>query len=134
MNRNKIFILIGILQIVSILNMMPFYYRLVSNSVASSNMYDQTNILFYGSHIVLFLMVLVSIFLYFRQNRYALRLYYFESVLRIMIFTTTFGFILKLNILVQDQVIYNYLAVLVVALEVIRLIISILLDIKWKTT
>jgi len=134
MNRKKIFVLIGILQIVSMLNVMPFYYRLVSNSAVLSNMYDQTNILFYGSHIFLFMMVLVSVFLYFRQNRYALRLYYLESVLRVLIYTTTFGFILKLNILFKDQVLYNYLVVTVVALEVIRLIISILLDIKWKTT
>ena len=135
MTRKKIFIVIGILQIVSLFNLFPFYYRLTRNLAAHVNLFDQTNrhfLSFNVSHILLLLLILVSLFLYFRQNRFALRLYYFEFVLRVFLFSTTCGFLLRLNIIFKSQIFYNDLVIAVIALEILRLITSFFLDVKWK--
>ena len=135
MKRSKIFILFCILQIVTLINMIPFYYKLAPHLLSHINIFDQNNIeylRFNGSHLLLFLMILVSIFLYFKQNRLALRLYYFEFILRILLFTTTFGFLLKLNFIFRAQSVYNILVITVIVLEILRLITSVIIDIKWK--
>ena len=135
MKRKKIFILIGILQIVSLINMTPFYYRLVRHLADHINLFDQANKSFLASnvsHILLFLIILVSLFFYFMQKRFALRLYYIEFILRVFLFATTCGFLLRLNIVFKNQRFYNDLVITVIALEIVRLIISFFLDVKWK--
>jgi hypothetical protein len=135
MKRKKIFIIIGILQIISLINMFPFYYRLARHLAAHINLFDQVNKSFLAtnvSHIMLFLIILVSLFLYFMQKRFALRLYYIEFILRVLLFMTTYGFLLRFNIIFKNQRFYNDLVIVVIGLEIVRLIISVFLDIKWK--
>jgi len=135
MTRNKIFILIGSLQVLSLINIMPYYVRLAPQLAAHVNIFDQSNTPFlssYCSQIVLFLLIIVSIVLYFRQKRIALRLYYFEFIIRVILFTTSFGFLLRLNHFVKSQSFYNTLAIAVLILEIFRLFISLILDAKWK--
>ena len=135
MTRNKIFILIGSLQVLSLINIMPYYFRLAPQLAAHVNIFDQSNTPFLSSscsQIVLFLLIIVSIILYFRQKRIALRLYYFEFIIRVILFTTSFGFLLRLNYFVKSQSFYNTLAIAVLVLEIFRLFVSIILDAKWK--
>ena len=135
MTRNKIFILIGSLQVLSLINIMPYYIRLAPQLAAHVNIFDQSNTPFlssYCSQIVLFLLIIVSIVLYFRQKRIALRLYYFEFIIRVILFTTSFGFLLRLNYFVQSQSFYHTLTIAVLVLEILRLFVSIILDAKWK--
>ena len=131
MKRKIIFISIGILQIVTLINMSPFYYKL-AHKFNSMDLNDSLFWSFHLLHSLLFLVIVVSIFLYFSQTRAALRLYYFEFFLRLFLFTTTFGFVLKLNILFKDTALYNTLIISVIILEVFRLLASIILDIKWS--
>jgi hypothetical protein len=43
MTRNKIFILIGSLQVLSLINIMPYYIRLAPQLAAHVNIFDQSN-------------------------------------------------------------------------------------------
>jgi hypothetical protein len=135
MTRNKIFMLIGGLQVISLINIMPYYIRLAPHLVAHINIFDQSNTPFlssYCSQLVLFLLITVSIILYFRQQRIALRLYYFEFIIRVILFTTSFGFLLRLNYLVKSQNFYHTMTIAVLVLEILRLLVSLILDAKWK--
>jgi hypothetical protein len=135
MTRNKIFIFIGSLQVLSLINIMPYYIRLAPQLAAHVNIFDQSNTPFlssYCSQIVLFLLIIVSIVLYFRQKRIALRLYYFEFIIRVILFSTSFGFLLRLNYFVKSQSFYHTLTIAVLVLEILRLFVSIILDAKWK--
>ena len=135
MTRNKIFILIGSLQVLSLINIVPYYIRLAPQLAAHANIFDQSNAQFlssYCSQIVLLLLIIVSIVLYFRQKRIALRLYYFEFFIRVILFTTSFGFLLRLDYFVKNQSFYHTLTIAVLVLEILRLFVSIILDVKWK--
>ena len=135
MTRNKIFMLLGGLQVISLINIMPYYIRLAPQVAAHANIFDQSNTPFlssYCSQIVLFLLIVVSILLYFRQQRIALRLYYFEFIIRVILFTTSFGFLLRLNYFAKGQSFYHTLSIAVLVLEILRLFVSIILDVKWK--
>ena len=135
MARNKLFILIGSLQILSLINIMPYYVRLAPQLAAHINIFEQSNTPFlssYCSQIILFLLIIVSIVLYFRQKRIALRFYYFEFIVRVILFTTSFGFLLRLNHFIKGQSFYNTLTIAVLVLEILRLFVSIILDAKWK--
>jgi hypothetical protein len=127
MERRKIFILIGIVQILSLIYSLPFYIRLTLNII----IHPYEFILFDGLQIGLLLIIISSIVLYFRQSRYALRIYYLEFILRILFFTTTFGYFVMLNFVFHNQAFYDILRIFVVILEILRLITSIILDVKW---
>ena len=127
--------LIGGLQVISLINIIPYYIRLAPQLAAHMNIFDQSNTPFlssYCSQLVLFLLIVVSIILYFRQQRIALRLYYFEFIIRVILFTTSFGFLLRLDYFVKSQGFYHILASAVLVLEILRLFVSIILDVKWK--
>jgi hypothetical protein len=128
MTRKNFLFLIGIIQILSLIDIFPFYYRLINNIDFHTSGFLLSDIW----QIVLLLIIISSIPLYFRQSRYALRIYYPEFILRLYFFIMTFGFILWLNLIFKNLSFYNVLAIIVIILEILRLILSIFYDIKWN--
>jgi hypothetical protein len=80
-----------------------------------------------GSLLILLQMVLyfslaVSIFFYFKKPLVAIIMYYFQFVLRGLSFIMSFGFLLYINLIFQNNTLYIVLVVYVAALEIGRLI------------
>jgi hypothetical protein len=126
--RRKLLNVIGTLQILSLINILPFYYSMARNLGVHFNEFALFDIL----QIILLLIITSSIILYYRQSRFALRLYYIEFFLRLLFYITTFGFILKLNIVFHNQAVYDSLKIAVVILEIFRLVMTIYIDAKWN--
>ncbi len=128
MKLKNILYLIGTIQILSLIDILPVYYGMIQHIQIQLNEF----LLFDLLRIVLLLVIISTIALYFRKERLALRLYYLEFILRLLFFMTTFGFILPLNIIFKNQSFYNILLITVVILELLRLLLTIFLDIKWS--
>jgi hypothetical protein len=122
MKRN-ILIFLGVLDIISFVRTYSFGLKLIKD-IASLNVLDILEV-------ILIISLILSGTLSLLRKKMSLIVYYIQFPFRIGFMIFTFGFLLEIFGFRYDAVMYKVMVVLIIVLELLRLVYSIFIQIKY---
>ena len=123
MKLRKAYIFFGVVEIISFINSIPVIINIM-RQVITFRISDL--LLALGMiQILLYLSFILTAILFFLNKITGFVVYYIQLVFRILVFSLSFSFILRINILFHSGVLYYILVAFVLLLEVGRLASSI---------
>jgi hypothetical protein len=126
--QKKPFIALAILDAMSLLLSIHIFVPSLLNIGQIFSSDNFLGILLNLLQILLYASLAVSVYFYFKKPIVAVIMYYFQFVLRGLSFVMSFGFLLRINLLFQNDTLYMILAITVSVLEITRLIYTIILN------